>query len=142
MCVLTSSNQWEYNCSLFSPHHQSIFCHPAMETGPHLLLVVLIVTIAEFNLVNTNKKAEVSMCDVQLVNTKVNTEVRQILCQLLRYNVERLLLRLHLRLRKLNAEKRKLNTEKRKLNAEKRKLNAEQRKFNTKTKDSKFDRVM
>ena len=102
-----------------------------MQTVPHhhLLLLVLIVTLP--GVVNNTKKVEVSMCNVQLVKT----EVRQILCQLLRKKEENLLLPLPLRLRKLNAKKQKRNNKKRK-------LNAEQRKFNTKTKDSKYDRVM
>ena len=99
------------------PSHSS-FCYPAMQTVPypHLLLLVLIVTLA--GLVNTTKKMEVSMCNVQLVNT----EVRQILCQLLRNKVESLLLPLHLRLRKLNVKKQKLDNKKRKLNAKQRNL--------------------
>ena len=71
------------------PSHSS-FCYPAMQTVHHLLLLVLIVTLA--GLGNTTKKTEVSMWNVQLVNSQVKTEVRQILCQLLRNKVEILLL--------------------------------------------------
>ena len=54
-----------YKYSLLSPLPHSVFCPPAMQMAHHLLLLVWIVTIAELNLVNTNKEAEVN-----LVNTK------------------------------------------------------------------------
>ena len=70
-----------YKCSLLSSLPHSAFCSPAMQIVSHLLLLLVgIVEIAEFSLVNTNKKAEFNLIntnkkvDFNLVNTNKNTD--------------------------------------------------------------------
>ena len=99
-----------YKCSLLFSLPHSALCSPAMQIVPHLLLLLVgIVEIAEFSLVNTNKKADFNMvntnkkaelnfvntnkkatesltskCNLKLVKLGLTrTEARQILCQIL-----------------------------------------------------------